>query len=107
MTDTAPVPSETERAAARQQSELSLLRSHTGILGAQNGRLKAERDQVRDRLGRIAESHSKNVDEAGGSWGDCTECGWIWPCPTYAWATEDRDALAPWNPMDDEVTTDG
>lgn len=54
------------------------------------------------RLSRIAEAHSKNVDSAGGSCGDCVECGWNWPCATYVWATEDRDGLAPWNPADDE-----
>jgi hypothetical protein len=56
-----------------------------------------------DRLARIAEAHCKNVDESGGTWGDCNECGWSWPCPTYAWATTERDhILDPWNPSDDE-----
>lgn len=49
-----PVPSETERAAARQQSELSLLRSYTGIVGAANARLKAERDQLSSMLRAMA-----------------------------------------------------
>ncbi len=52
-------------------------------------------------LARIAEAHSKAVDSAGGTWGDCVECGWAWPCPTHVWATTDRDPLAPWNPADD------
>jgi hypothetical protein len=40
-----------------------------------------------DRLARIAETHSKQIDAHGGTWGDCNECGWTWPCPTYRWAT--------------------
>lgn len=66
----------------------------------------AEAERLRDRLARIAEAHSKNVDSAGGSWGDCTECGWSWPCPTHAWATQDRDVLAPWSPIDDTEASD-
>lgn len=59
-------------------------------------------DNPRDRLARIAEAHSKDVDGNGGTWGDCTECGHRWPCPTYSWATTDRDPLATWDPADDE-----
>jgi hypothetical protein len=58
-----------------------------------------------DRLARIAEAHHKEVDAAGGTFGDCTECWWAWPCPTYAWATTDRDPVAdPWDPNDDTDT---
>lgn len=49
-----PVPSETERAAARQQSELSLLRSYTGFLAAENGRLWGERHQLSSMLRAMA-----------------------------------------------------
>jgi hypothetical protein len=59
-------------------------------------------ETARFRLARIAEMHRKNVDSAGGTYGDCTECSWNWPCPTYVWATTDRDALAPWDPNDDD-----
>jgi hypothetical protein len=45
---------------------------------------------------------SKHVAEGGMTSGDCVECGEPWPCPTYAWATEDRDPLATWDPADDE-----
>lgn len=54
------------------------------------------------RLARIAEAHSKNITAGGMTSGDCDECGYHWPCPTYAWATTDRDVLAAWDPMDDE-----
>jgi len=54
------------------------------------------------RLERIAEAHCKQVDDHGGTTGDCNECGWTWPCPTYVWSTSDRDSLATWNPADDE-----
>jgi hypothetical protein len=60
---------------------------------------------VEQRMQRIAEMHAKQVDEHGGTTGDCNECGWAWPCPTYAWANRDstRDALfSPWDPSDDE-----
>ena len=40
------------------------------------------------RLRRIADAHHKDVDESGGTWGDCAECGHVWPCPTYRWATD-------------------
>lgn len=60
--------------------------------------LKAAR-AVRDR---IAEAHSKHVDEHGATSGLCNECDWTWPCPTYVWATTDRDPNGPWDPKDDE-----
>lgn len=59
--------------------------------------LKAAR-AARDR---IAEAHHKHVDAHGGTWGECNECGHSWPCPTYAWATTDRDVNACWDPADD------
>lgn len=55
------------------------------------------------RLARIAEAHSKDVGPGGLTSGDCTECGHAWPCPTYTWATTDRDPLATWDPADDET----
>ena len=57
---------------------------------------------MQDRLTRIADAHSKNSTAGGMTSGDCDECGWIHPCPTYVWATTDRDVLAAWNPADDE-----
>jgi len=59
-------------------------------------------DRLAARLGRIAAAHSKYVDQHGGTTGECVECGNRWPCPTYAWATEDRGPLATWDPADDE-----
>lgn len=35
------------------------------------------------RLARIAEAHGQEVREVGLTSGDCVECGWPWPCPTY------------------------
>lgn len=54
------------------------------------------------RLQRIAEAHQQHVDEHGGTSGYCTECDHAWPCPTWSWAATDRDALACWDPADDE-----
>lgn len=56
-----------------------------------------------DRLARIAEGHSKHVTAGGMTSGDCDECGWSWPCPTYIWATTERDYQSVWNPADDEL----
>ncbi|MEU0667159.1 hypothetical protein ABZ508_02720 [Streptomyces lavendulocolor] len=55
-----------------------------------------------NRLSRIAEAHSKDRWPAGLTSGDCSECGHRWPCPTYVWATTDRDPLSTWDPADDE-----
>lgn len=59
------------------------------------------------RLTRIAEAHSKDASGGGLTSGDCSECGQPWGdsgCPTYVWATTDRDLLATWDPADDEDT---
>lgn len=59
-------------------------------------------DDPAARIARIAEAHSKYVGAAGFTSGDCTECGHPHPCPTFVWATSDRDVLATWDPGDDE-----
>jgi hypothetical protein len=46
---------------------------------------------IRERMAKIAEMHSKRVDGHGGTTGECNECGWQWPCPTYDWARENSD----------------
>lgn len=56
-----------------------------------------------DRLSRIAQAHKKDVDSAGGTHGVCVECYQVYPCPTVVWATKDRDPLATWDPIDDEL----
>lgn len=59
---------------------------------------------MRDRMAKIARMHHKGVDEQGGTWGDCTECGHHWPCPTYDWARETSDrnpAFDAWDRNDD------
>lgn len=53
------------------------------------------------RMERIADAHGKFVDRLGGTWGLCVECDHHWPCPTYVWATTERDLLAPWDPTFD------
>lgn len=40
------------------------------------------------RLDAIARAHEQDRDASGGTWGDCVECGWRWPCPTYRWCTD-------------------
>jgi len=60
-------------------------------------------DAAKGVRARIAEAHSKHVDEHGGTMGACNECSWHWPCPTYVWATTDRNYLACWDPADDEA----
>lgn len=58
--------------------------------------------RLQHRLDRIAQAHAKDVDDHGGTFGDCAECDRPWPCPTYVWATTDRNSLAaPWNPAHD------
>lgn len=59
-----------------------------------------------DRLARIAHAHAKNQAPGGMTSGDCDECGQPWPCPTYTWATTDRDPTATWDPADDEALND-
>ncbi len=57
------------------------------------------------RLARIAQAHKKDVDEHGGTHGLCVECYQPWGdngCPTYVWATTDRDPINTWDPADDE-----
>jgi hypothetical protein len=62
----------------------------------------ADDESAVDRLAKIAEAHSKDVGPGGLTSGDCAECSWSWPCPTYVWATSDRDPVIDcWNPADD------
>ncbi|MFI9598884.1 hypothetical protein ACIHCX_03215 [Streptomyces sp. NPDC052043] len=61
-------------------------------------------DDPSGRLARIAEAHSKGVIN-GMTSGLCQECEHPHPCPTFAWATTDRDLLATWDPADDEVAS--
>ncbi|MGA4989928.1 hypothetical protein [Nonomuraea bangladeshensis] len=60
----------------------------------------------RERLGRIAEAHAKDAGPHGTTSGLCTECGLAHPCPTYVWATTERDLNAAWDPRDDEPESD-
>lgn len=58
--------------------------------------------RLETRLACIAEGHSKNSAAGGMTSGYCNDCEQRWPCPTYVWATSDRDPLATWDPADDE-----
>ncbi|MGW3973854.1 hypothetical protein ACWEFD_31765 [Streptomyces ardesiacus] len=55
-----------------------------------------------DRLECIAQAHAKEITASGMTSGLCVECEHLWPCPSYVWATTDRDPLATWDPADDE-----
>lgn len=55
----------------------------------------------RERLAAIAQAHCKEVVAHGMTSGYCVECGALWPCPTWAWASTDRDSMACWDPADD------
>jgi hypothetical protein len=54
------------------------------------------------RLARIAAAHEQEQLGGGIVSGYCIECDRIWPCPTYVWASKDRDVLATWDPDDDD-----
>lgn len=66
-------------------------------------------DRAVERLTRIASAHAKDVDDEGGTWGVCAECGWAWPCPTYHWAASESvdPILDPWNPADADDEASG
>ena len=54
-----------------------------------------------DRLQKIASMHVKYVDDHGGTDGFCNDCHWLWPCPTYRWATEEYvDVNCTWDLRD-------
>ena len=53
-----------------------------------------------ERLLKIADMHCKEV-RGGLTSGLCNECQWVWPCPTYRWATEQGiDANCSWDLSD-------
>lgn len=54
------------------------------------------------RFERIAEAHAKHVGQGGLTSGCCNECDLPYPCPTYVWATTERDPLSTWDPDDDK-----
>jgi hypothetical protein len=62
-----------------------------------------------ERLDKIASMHEKQVGAGGTTTGDCNECGWAWPCPTYRWATELVDVNCTWDLRECEMHdhTDG
>jgi len=60
-------------------------------------------DDPAARLARIAEAHQQETGPGGLTSGRCNECGEPSPCPTYTWATTNRDPLATWDPADDDT----
>jgi hypothetical protein len=67
---------------------------------------------VAERLERIAKAHHKYITVRGAQTDYCLECANFWPCPSYVWATTDRDVNAPWDPdedvqLDRPMLTDG
>lgn len=62
--------------------------------------MNGELTRLKDRLDRIAEAHSRDVNRHGRTSGFCCECDRSWPCPTNVWATTDRDFLDTWDPKD-------
>lgn len=58
-------------------------------------------------LANIASAHQQGTGPVGMVDGFCVECTWAWPCPTYLWASGERDPLSPWNPADDDATATG
>lgn len=92
-------------AAARE--ELAGLHAESRRLGDQANHLVQQVNAACAARQRIADAHHKHVDGHGGTWGECNECGNGWPCPTYVWATTDRDPLATWDPADDVAAVPG
>jgi RNA polymerase-binding transcription factor DksA len=92
-------------AAARE--ELAGLHAESRRLGDQANHLVQQVNAACAARHRIAEAHHKHVDAHGGTYGECNECGNAWPCPTYVWATTDRDPLSTWDPADDVAAVPG
>lgn len=62
------------------------------------------RNTPEGRLARIAQQHTKDTLDSGMTSGLCVECDHRWPCPTYVWATKDRDSIEnTWDPADDNT----
>lgn len=81
---------------------------HIGDAKAVHGHGGATRivldDNPEGRLGRIAAAHVPETLPGGLVTGLCVECEQRYPCPTYTWATTERDPLATWDPADDDAT---
>lgn len=88
--------------AAADQWDASLLARHglAAVYPAIERQVRAKVAQERaDNLARIAEAHRQGTAEVGMVSGTCVECMWDCPCPTYLWATGQRDpALDTWEP---------
>lgn len=91
---------------AEAQRQVGEYAAEATRLGEHANHLVQQLDAARIARARIAEAHHKHVDAHGGTWGQCAECGYAYPCPTYVWATTDRDGLACWDPADDSPTAE-
>lgn len=97
-------PSSMAGAAAAQEAAIKALSDH-GFEFSTGAVTIGSTTEAEGRIDRIAEAHTKGVGPGGLTSGLCSECSWNWPCPTYRWATEDRDpVVAPWDPSDDGGT---
>lgn len=92
---------EIDRARDHAEFEADQLRMESRRLGDQANHLVQQVNAACAARQRIAEAHHKHVDAHGGTYGECNECSNAWPCPTYVWATTERDPLATWDPADD------
>lgn len=86
--------------AVRSSDDVSRENAHNESADAP----KPAKSTPEERLSRIAQAHVKDVDPNGGTHGLCVECYQNYPCPTYVWASSDqRDVLATWDPIDDDM----
>jgi hypothetical protein len=72
-----------------------------------NGSTRIVLSSAADRLSTIADAHRKEILGGGLTSGECVECGHSHPCPTFVWATTERDLNACWDPRDDEDEESG
>lgn len=79
-----------------------LAKAIVAALGKEHLRKQLALAAPKARLHCIAQAHAKEVLEGGLTSGCCVECGHAWPCPTFVWASTERDPLATWDPADDE-----
>jgi len=66
------------------------------------GATKVVFDETGDYLAAIARAHTQEIGQGGRTSGECVECGCPYPCPTFLWATGERQADDCWDPADDE-----
>jgi len=76
-------------------------------LGERTVSIRAAIEAIGAELRRMADEEQQPETQAGPGGttdGLCAECELPHPCPTFTWATTDRDPLATWDPADDDAT---